>query len=225
MTFLLVDGPDDIGVATVTVNRPEKRNALSLALRDELLSALAALAANDAVKVVILTGAGEVFSAGFDLKEFEALAAGELDAERFWGASEHWHREVLVFPLPLIAAVNGPALAGGFDLAVMCDLRVAAEGARFSHPEYTFSDVVYTPLLDLVGGAIARELCLTGRTVDAEEALRLHLVASVVPADSVVAEARRYAEMIAAAPRDVLMRTKAKAVRRARTVVDGHLDV
>lgn len=222
--LVLVDGPDD-GVATVTVNRPDKRNALSMALRDDLLAAIGSLAGDDATKVVIVTGAGDVFSAGFDLKEFEALAAGELDAEQFWSASERWHRELLVYPLPLVAAVNGPALAGGFDFAVMCDLRVAAEGARFSHPEYTFSDTVYTPLLDLVGGAIARELCFTGRTVDAPEALRLHLVSSVVPAASLAAEAHRYASMIAAAPREVIMRTKAKAVRRAQTVVDGHLDV
>ena len=76
---------------------------------------------------------------------------------------------MLRFPLPTVAAVNGPALAGGFDLAVLCDLRVAATTARFAHPERTFGDVVYGPLHDLVGGAVARELCFTGRVVDATD--------------------------------------------------------
>jgi enoyl-CoA hydratase len=130
-------------------------------------------------------------------------------------SSDRWHRTVIEFPLPTIAAVNGPALAGGFDLAVMCDIRVAAETARFAHPEQSFSDVVYGPLHDLVGGAVARDLCLTGRPVTAHEALGLRLVTAVVPAGEVLDEARRLALLAARAPREVLVRTKAKAVRRA----------
>ena len=84
------------------------------------------------------------------------------------------------FPLPLVAAINGPAIAGGFDLAVMCDLRVAATTARFAHPERSFGDVVYGPLHDLVGGAVARDLALGGRELSAEEALRVNLVSAVV---------------------------------------------
>ena len=224
MAAALVDGPTD-GIAMITLNRADKRNALSMAMRDEIVGALELLAADEAAKVVIVTGVGDVFSAGFDLKEFEALAAGELDAGAFWNSSERWHRAWLEFPLPVIAALNGPALAGGFDLAVMCDLRIAAESVRFAHPEHTFSDVVYTPLLDLVGSAIAKELVLTGRDVDADDALRLHLVSAVVPREALVAEARRYASMIAEAPREVLVRTKEKANRRAATVIDGRLDV
>ncbi len=218
-------GEADDGIATLTLNRVEKRNALSMAMREEITRALGALAADEAVKVVIVTGAGAVFSAGYDLSEFQALGAGEIDADEFWASSEAWHRAWLEFPLPTIAALNGPALAGGFDLAVMCDLRVAAEGTRFAHPEHTFSDVVYTPLLDLVGSAIAKELALTGRTVEADEALRLHLVSAVVPPDMLITEAHRYAAMIAEAPREVLVRTKEKANRRAATVVEGRLDV
>ena len=93
-------------------------------------------------------------------------------AERLWPSSDRYHRTCLDFPLPLIAAVNGPALAGGFDLAVMCDIRVAAEEAAFAHPEISFGDVVYGPLHDLVGGAVARELCLTGRRIDASRRRR-----------------------------------------------------
>ena len=136
------------------------------------------LAADDALKVVVITGAGDAFSAGFDLKEF-AVADPEFQA-RLWASSDRYHRTVLQFPLPTVAAVNGVALAGGFDLAVMCDLRVASDRARFAHPEITFGEVVYGPLHDLVGGAVARDLCFTGRDVGAEEALRLGLVSSVV---------------------------------------------
>ena len=132
---------------------------------------------------------------------------------------------MLEFPLPTVAAVNGPALAGGFDLAVMCDVRVASETARFAHPELSFGDVVYSPLHDLVGASVARDLCLTGRIVDAAEALQLHLVSMVVAPDTLPEAAAQVAEAIARAPRDVLLRTKAKFLRRACLEVGGTLDL
>jgi len=201
-------------VVTLTLDRAEKRNALSIALRDEISDALDRLAVDEDVKVVVITGRGDVFSAGFDLGEFERLD-DEDHARRLWASSDRWHRTLIEFPLPLVAAVNGPALAGGFDLAVMCDVRVASETARFAHPEMTFGDVVYGPLHDLVGGAVARDLCLTGRPIDAAEALHLHLVSAVVPPGDVVVEAQRFAALISRAPRPVLLRTKGKALRRA----------
>ena len=215
-----MDGPQE-GVATITLNRPEKRNALSIAVRDAVSDALDGLAADDDCKVVVVTGAGQVFSAGFDLREFEQP---EL-ADELWASSDRFHRAWLEFPLPAVAAVNGPALAGGFDLAVMCDVRVASDTARFSHPELSFGDVVYGPLHDLVGGSVARDLCLTGRTMDAAEALRLGFVAAVVPGDELRAQAGQTAEAIARAPRDVLLRTKAKFIRRAGVVSDKTLDL
>jgi enoyl-CoA hydratase len=211
--LVLVDSVAE-GIARVTLNRPEKKNALSIALRDEGSDAFDRLAADDAVKVVIVTGAGDTFSAGFDLREFDDLG-DEANAARLWASADRWHRTILSFPLPTIAAVNGPALAGGFDVAVMCDIRIAATTARFAHPEITFGDVVYGPLHDLVGGAVARDLCFTGRPVDAAEALRLGLVSRVVEPERLAAEAADVAALVARAPRDVLVRTKAKAVRRA----------
>lgn len=220
--LLLVEGPTD-GIARLTLNRPAKRNALSIALRDEVSDTLSELAQDDAVRVVVLTGAGEVFSAGFDLSEF---AVDDADfQERLWASSDRFHRTVIEFPLPLVAAVNGPALAGGFDLAVMCDIRIAADTARFAHPEISFGDVVYGPLHDLVGGAVARDLCLTGREIDAAEALALRLVSAVVPAAEVLAVAHERAALAARAPREVLVRTKAKANRRAAVGGGATLDL
>ena len=201
--------------ATLTLNRPHRRNALSVALRDAVSDTLDALAADESVKVVVITGSGTVFSAGFDLKEFDRAAADDEFNRALWASSDRFHRTVLTCPLPLVAAVNGPAIAGGFDLAVMCDLRVAVSSARFSHPERSFGDVVYGPLADLVGGSVARDLTLGGRELSAEEALAVHLVTAVVEPGELHAEVRRVVERIGVAPRDVLIRTKAKALRRA----------
>ena len=210
---LLVERGD--GFATLTLNRPAKRNALSVELRDAISDALDDLATDAEIKAVVITGAGTVFSAGFDLSEFDR-AAGDADFGReLWASSDRYHETVLRFPLPTVAAVNGPALAGGFDLAILCDLRIATTSARFAHPERTFGDVVYGPLHDLVGGAVARELTIGGREVDAQQALELHLVGEVVPPEVLMDATRATVERIVAAPREVLMRTKAKALRRA----------
>ena len=210
--MIVVTAPSD-GVVRITLNRPDKRNALSVALRDEISDTLDRLADDEDVKAVLVTGAGPVFCAGFDLKEFEVE---DPDFQRrLWASADRFHRVFLAFPLPLIAAVNGPALAGGFDVAIMCDIRVASQSARFAHPEQRFSDVVYGPLRDLVGGAVARDLCFTGRSIDAQEALRVHLVSAVVPDGEVVGAATAMAHEVAQAPRDILMRTKAKALARS----------
>jgi enoyl-CoA hydratase len=220
LSVVLVDGPHE-GVATITLNRPDKRNALSIAVRDAVSDALDRLAADEQCKVVVVTGAGAVFSAGFDLREFEEP---EL-ADELWESSDRFHRAWLEFPLPAVAAVNGPALAGGFDLAVMCDVRVAAGSARFAHPELSFGDVVYGPLHDLVGASVARDLCLTGRAMDSAEALRIGFVSAVVSGDELMAQASETASAIARAPREILQRTKAKFIRRSGVVSDTTLDL
>jgi len=210
---LLVERAADY--ATLTLNRPEKRNALSVRLRDEISDALDELAADTAIKAVVVTGTGPVFSAGFDLSEFER-ATGDADfARELWASSDRYHETVLHFPLPTVAAINGPALAGGFDLAVLCDLRIASSAARFAHPERTFGDVVYAPLHDLVGGGVARELTLGGRELSAEEAHSVHLVSEVVPPLALMDTTRVLLARVVAAPRELLMRTKAKALARA----------
>lgn len=213
MGDLLVERHD--GYAILTLNRPAKKNALSVALRDEISDALDELAGDESVKAVLLTGAGDVFCAGFDLGEFTQALDDPAFGDRLWASSDRYHHAVLRFPVPTVAAVNGPALAGGFDLAIMCDIRVASTTARFAHPEYTFGDVVYGPLHDLVGGAVARDLTLTGRSVDAHEALTLRLVSAVCEPGALMDEALAVVQRIVQAPRELLVRTKAKARRRS----------
>ncbi len=209
----------------LVLNRPEKRNALSVALRDAVSDVLEAVARDETVKCAVVTGTGDVFSAGFDLSEFRRAADDPEFSRALWASSDRFHHALLRFPLPLIAAVNGPALAGGFDLAICCDVRIAADTARFAHPEFTFGDVVYSPLHELVGGAIARDLCLTGRSLDAQEALALRLVSEVTPRDALDVAIERIVKRIDGAPRDRLMRTKAKAISRAAIPAAGTLDL
>jgi enoyl-CoA hydratase/carnithine racemase len=201
------------GVVTVTIARPEKKNALSIRVRDAISDAFDAFAIDEAVRCIVVTGAGDVFSAGFDLAEFQVTDDGFQ--RQLWASSDRYHRTVLTSPLPVVAAVNGPALAGGFDLAVLCDLRIASATARFAHPEQAWGPVVYGPLEALVGGAVARDLCFTGRSVDADEALRLGLVSSVVAPEELAGEVARITASIARAPRALLMGTKRKALARA----------
>jgi enoyl-CoA hydratase len=212
--LLTVETPRE-RIALVTLRRPERRNALSVALREALSDALDRLAADESVSVAVLTGEGPVFCAGFDLNEFEAARSDAAFEQVLWASSDRYHRTLLQFPLPLVAAVNGPAIAGGFDLAVCCDVRISSTTAIFSHPEFAWGDVVYSPLHDLVGGAIARELVLTGRSISAHEALDLHLVSRVVTPETVVEVALDYATMMTQSTRELLRRSKAKILARA----------
>lgn len=196
-------------IAIVTLNRAEKRNALSTALRNEADACLGELAADDSVSVVVITGAGPVFCAGFDRNEFFQREPEQVKA--FLDSTDRFHLRLINFPKPLVAAVNGPAMGGGLDLAALCDLRVAAESAAFAHPEIKFgAPTLYGPLAEIIGGGLARDLCLTGRSIDAQEALRIGLVTSVVPPDHLPAEAAAIANTIAEAPLAAL-----KSVRRA----------
>lgn len=196
---------DADGIAVVTLSRPEKRNALSIQLRSELMDALAWWADDSQVRVVILTGAGPAFSAGFDLAEF---GQPEL-ARKIRHNSTAYHRAVWSYPKPIIAAVNGPAMGGGFDLALLCDMRIASSGAAFGHPEIKFgAPPLFTPLRWIVGDGVARDLCLTGRPVDAVEALRIGLVSRVVAPEALMDEAHSAARQIAEAPQPALQATK-----------------
>jgi enoyl-CoA hydratase len=172
-----VTAPAD-GVAVVKLNRPEKRNALSIALRTRIADALDALAADTTVNCVVLTGAGPAFSSGLDVTEF----GGDEDNRRsLFESSERLFGTVARCPVPIVAAVNGPALAGGFVLALLCDLRVAGLRAQFGFPEVgRYIPPSYAAARAALAPGVARWLCLTGRVVDAGEAKRFGVVSEVV---------------------------------------------
>lgn len=184
-------------VAVVTLNRPEARNAINPEIADAMVAALDELEADDDVRVVVVTGAGDVFCAGADLKVIASGRGGEI-ANVKGGFAGFVRRN---FPKPLIAAVNGPALAGGTEIALACDLAVASETATFGIPE------VKRGLIAGAGGllrlpwrvpmSIALELAMTGDPIDATRAVAIGLVNRVVPKERVLDEAVALAERIA----------------------------
>jgi enoyl-CoA hydratase len=193
-------------VALVTLQRPEKRNALSIDLRVELADAFSGLGGDDGVGCIVLTGAGTAFCSGMDVTQFGGDADHKLRlVETSTGAFE----AVGSCTRPVIAAVNGPALAGGFALALLCDLRIASSSATFGFPELPRGiPPSYASARAALGLAAAAEVTLTGRTFRAEEALRLGAVNEVVPAAECLDRSLELAATIAAAPRSTTLETK-----------------
>jgi enoyl-CoA hydratase len=221
MTYatLQVDRSDD-GIALVTINRPEKLNALNAQVIGDLGTLAAELAADATVRGVILTGAGpKAFVAGADIAEIAALdtPGGEAMAVR----GQAVFRAIERLPKPVVAAVNGFALGGGCELAMACHLRLAAPNARFGQPEVTlglipgYGGTVRLPRL--VGRGRALDLLLTGRMIDAAEAERIGLVNAVVPAESLLDEARKLL--------GTMLRQAPVALRLALACVDVGLDL
>lgn len=164
--ILQCDSYDD-GVVQLTLNRPDRRNALSSALREDIVRCLAALEADDNVRAVTLTGQGEIFCAGFDLKEL-----GEGDASVIFADARIYHQKVYSFSKPLIAAVNGPAMAGGMDLAFMCDVRLGCSSTQFGQPQVRMGiPAAFDLLRTVLDEGSARYLCLTGNPMDANQSL------------------------------------------------------
>lgn len=193
------------GLGILRLNRPDKRNALSIRVRREISACLDEWKTLDAVRLVILTGNGPTFSAGFDLKEFGEPAC----YQELFDSSARYHRDVWYFPKPTLAAINGPAFGGGFDLATLCDLRICSEVAAFGHPEIKLgAPPLFSPLRWIVGNGMARDLCLTGRRIDAKEARRIGLVSEVVPATELVDRAIAMGKSILEAPDLALAATK-----------------
>jgi enoyl-CoA hydratase len=194
--LLTIDGP----VATVTLNRPRVLNALDRATFGGLQDAFARIAADPAIRCAIVTGAGErAFCAGADVRALHEL--GAEGALAFMAYGQGIFDQIAASPKPTIAAANGYALGGGLELAMACDVRIAAESAGFGQPEITLGSIPgwggtqRLPLL--VGLGRARELILTGRTIDAPEAERIGLVNRVVPPAALMAAALEMAERIA----------------------------
>lgn len=190
-------------VAVVTVNRPDKRNALDRATRDALLAAFDQLRHDTKVRCVVLTGAGnKAFVAGADINEFVGLSPHDalrrlLQEPSIFDAAD-------AFPKPLIAMINGYALGSGLELAMACDIRIASESARFGQPEVNLGMMpgggATQRLPRLVGLGNAFKLLYTGQIIDAQEALKIRLVDEVVPARELKSRTMMLAEMIASRP-------------------------
>ena len=190
------------GVRTITVQRPEKLNALNRQTLEALDAAFAAAAAAGDVRVVILTGAGaKAFVAGADIAEMNGLSA--VQGRDFSLLGQRLMRRIERMPRPVIAMVNGFALGGGLELAMACHLRIAADSAKLGQPEINLGLIPgfggTQRLLRLAGRAAALELCLGGAPVDAARALQLGLVNRVVPAAGLEAETMRLATQLAQA--------------------------
>ena len=187
-------------IGVITLNRPERLNAINMGLLDDLLGRLDEARADEAVVSVVLTGAGRSFCAGEDLKETSAGKSME-SWTRETGALQDVQRSVLRLGKPLIAAVAGYAVGGGCEFAMSCDIRIASDDAKFGFPETGLGMTVTTAgtklLSQLVGLGKAKELVFTGEFIGADEALRIGLVNRVVPSDRLMAEALAMAGKIA----------------------------
>ena len=210
-------------VGLITLNRPKALNALCDQLMVELGGALRAFDANDAIGAIVLTGNEKAFAAGADIKEMKDRSFIDVVNDDFIG--NRWET-ILAIRKPVIAAVAGYALGGGCELAMMCDVILAADTAKFGQPEITLGVIPGAGgtqrLTRAVGKAKAMEMILTGRMMDAEEAERAGLVARVVPAAELIEEAVRVAEKIASFSRPAVAMAK-EAVNRAfeTTLAEG----
>jgi enoyl-CoA hydratase/carnithine racemase len=179
----------EAGVGWIVLDRPEKRNAIDWATRGALGDAFADFEADSSVRIVVLTGEGTAFCAGVDLSD--APAVGPLEAQPLVAPLD-------AFSKPLLAAVNGPAVGGGLELALACDLRIASETATFALPEVRLGSLPGSGGTQRLAGAVAAKLLFTGDPIDAQEALRAGIVSDVVPADELLPLAERLAARVAA---------------------------
>lgn len=215
-------------ICIVTLARPEKRNAISARMIEELLAALDEVE-RGAARVAILTGEGKAFCAGMDLEDLRVIASqspGEhLEDSR---RTARLFRRVYFFPKPLIAAVNGAAIAGGMGLATLADFTVAAREAKFGYTEVKIGFIpalVSVFLRRQVGEKIARDLLLSGRLIAAEEAHALGLVAQVVPAENLMNTARDLAAALLQSSPTSLVRTKRLLLRMDEAELDREISL
>jgi enoyl-CoA hydratase len=210
---ILVEKRDAVGL--ITLNRPQALNALCTALIDELAEAVDDLEADEAIGAIVVTGSEKAFAAGADIKEMQDKSY--MDAYKGDFITKGWER-LAKTRKPTIAAVAGYALGGGCEVAMMCDMIIAADSAKFGQPEITIGTIPGSGgtqrLTRFVGKSKAMDLCLTGRMMDAEEAERAGLVARVVSADKLIDEALAVAGKIASLSRPAVMMAK-EAVNRA----------
>jgi len=211
-------------VATLTLNRPEARNALNMELKRALAATFREIAGDREIRAVLLTGSGGAFCAGGDVKELDATRTALTSRDRM-----HWLLHEVFIPLarlevPTVAAVNGATFGAGMSLALACDIVIASEEAVFS---FAFSRMGLVPdcgalwfLPQVLGPGRAKELLFTARRFDAEEALQLGLVQRVVPADELTSAGSELAASLAAGPVDALRMTKRLLEQAATLTLD-----
>src|SRR5271155_1400014 len=217
MTYKTVQLAFDSAVATITLNRPEKRNAVSYELIHDLNAALEEVR-NSSALVLIVTGAGKAFCSGMDLDTLKALIGRTPeqnleDSRTMVGL----FRSLYEFPKPTIAAVNGAAIAGGTGLALLCDFTLAVADAKFGYTEVRIGFVpaiVSTFLLRQVGEKIARDLLLTGRIIGAEEAARMGLINEIIAPENLITRARELAAL--------LMENSPTSLRATKKLLNDH---
>lgn len=194
-------------VATLTINRPEKGNALSPSVLEEITLAFNALNDRQDINVIVLTGGEKYFSAGFDLNEIRKIE--KISNEEYIELFHRAYRAIMFCQQPVICAVGGPAIAGGFDLSLMCDIRYASEKAKFGQREILLSlTPVLDPLWRIIGLGRAREVTLTGRIYDAYEAEKMGYVSKVFPEGKLLDSVNEIAQNMAGYDRRCLMETK-----------------
>ncbi|WP_449246389.1 enoyl-CoA hydratase/isomerase family protein [Desulfarculus baarsii] len=207
------------GVATVTIHRPDKGNALAPEVLEELAEVFEGLGRMAEVNVAVLTGGEKFFSAGFDLNFIRTLE--KVSNEAFTALFHRAYRAIMFCPQPVIAAVGGPAIAGGFDLSLMCDIRYASQRAKFGQREIALSlTPIMDPLWRVIGLGRAMEVALTGRIYDAAEALAMGYVSKVFPTGELLENVGQIARQMASYDRQCLAETK----RLGQTIVNHDLD-
>ena len=227
MSYLTIQLTYDGRIATLTLNRPEKRNAISFELIDDLVRALDEVAKSEAI-VLIVTGSGKAFCSGMDLDNLKALLGRTPEQNRQDSETMvRLFRSLYEFPKVTIAAVNGPAIAGGTGLALLCDFTLAVPDARFGYTEVRIGFVpaiVSTFLLRQIGEKQARDLLLTGRIFGAEEAARLGLINEIVAAENLMARARDLAVLLTENSASSLRATKKLLTDHARVELNAHIE-
>jgi methylglutaconyl-CoA hydratase len=227
MNYKTIQLAYDSGVATITLNRPDKRNAISFELIDDLLRALQEVETSDAI-VLIVTGAGKAFSSGMDLDNLKTLI-GKSPEQNLKDSETmvRLFRALYEFSKVTIAAVNGAAIAGGTGLALLCDFTLAVPEAKFGYTEVRIGFVpaiVSTFLLRQVGEKQARDLLLTGRIIGAEEAARMGLVNEIVPPEKLMTRARELAGLLMENSPASLRATKQLLSDHARAELDLQIE-
>jgi enoyl-CoA hydratase/carnithine racemase len=209
-------------VATVTINRPDKGNALAPAVLEEVEKIFTDLSKRQDVNVIVFTGGEKYFSAGFDLNEIRQLE--KVSNEAYTALFHKAYRAIMFCDQPVICAVGGAAIAGGFDLTMMCDIRYASERAKFGQREIVLSlTPIMDPLWRIIGMGRAKEVALTGRIYDALEAEKMGYVSRVFPEGKLLESVGLIAREMATYDRGCLKETKQLANKIVNEDLDGAL--